>query len=278
MSGWQQAAREKLERGEPAVLVRVASVRGSAPRDPGAIMLVGATESYGSIGGGQLEFRAIEMAAGALGVAARPGWTRRFPLGADCGQCCGGVVELRFEDLRLAEDPLAVFDASLDATDFDIAVFGAGHVGGACVAVLSMLDCRIRWIDGRSDLFPAALPGNVRAVRSAHANEAVADLPAGSHLLIMTHSHPLDLDLCAAALARRDLPFIGLIGSVSKRRRFEKRLRRLGAENIERLVCPIGIDGASGKTPAEIAVAVAAQLLQLREARSVGDSPAVSVL
>ncbi|MDX1481263.1 MAG: xanthine dehydrogenase accessory protein XdhC [Woeseiaceae bacterium] len=278
MNAWAFAARDYLARGEPAVLVSVVSVRGSAPRDAGTVMLVGRNETFGTIGGGQLEYRASELAARALGHAPREATERRFPLGADCGQCCGGVVQLRFEDLRLARDPVTAFDAALEPADFDLAVFGAGHVGSACVAVLSMLDCRIRWIDARPDIFPAALPGNVAAVRGREPPAVVADLPAQSHLLVMTHSHPLDFDICAAALARDDFAFIGLIGSVSKRRRFEKRFRQLGVGGVERLTCPIGIGGISGKTPAEIAVAVSAQLLELRESATARRSPAVSVM
>ena len=149
-------------------------------------------------------------------------------------------------------------------SDFNIAVFGAGHVGAAVVSLLSGLDCNIRWIDSRSGIF-RAVPRNVRSVESGAPALEVAAMPAASYYLVMTHSHPLDLDICDRILRRGDAAYCGLIGSLTKRRRFEKRLREQGLAQhvIEQLVCPIGVTGISGKKPAEIAIAVAAEVLQV---------------
>lgn len=151
--------------------------------------------------------------------------------------------------------------------DFRIAVFGAGHVGSALVHVLAPLPCRVDWIDSRPLLADESLPHNVHGRVSADPPGEAARLPAGTYCIVMTHSHPLDLEICARLLPRGEIPFCGLIGSRSKKRRFEKRLRALGLtpEEIGRMVCPIGIEGIGGKRPAEIAVAVAAQLLRERE-------------
>ena len=107
----------------------------------------------------------------------------------------------------------------------------------------------------------------MRARCLAPPHAAVDEAPPGSAFLVMTHSHALDLELCGRVLRRADFAYLGLIGSMSKRRRFEKRLRASGlaAGLIERMVCPIGIDGLKSKHPGAIAVAVAAQLLQTRE-------------
>jgi len=151
-------------------------------------------------------------------------------------------------------------------SDFNIAVFGAGHVGAAVVSLLSGLDCNIRWIDSRRDIFRAP-PRNVRTIETGEPALEVAAMPPSSYYLVMTHSHPLDFDICDRILRRGDAAYCGLIGSLTKRRRFEKRFRQQGLSQgaIEQLVCPIGVTGISGKKPAEIAIAVAAEILRLHE-------------
>jgi xanthine dehydrogenase accessory factor len=181
----------------------------------------------------------------------------------------GGVVAMARRSL--ADGPRAHregewFFEMVVGTDFNIAVFGAGHVGSAVVQSLSGLDCNIRWIDNRRNIFRQT-PANVRAIEAPEPALEVAAMPPGSCYLVMTHSHALDFEICDRILARRDAAYCGLIGSVTKRRRFEKRFRGQGTpqESIDRLVCPIGVDGISGKKPAEIAVAVAADVLRAYE-------------
>ena len=153
-------------------------------------------------------------------------------------------------------------------TAVPVAVFGAGHVGTAMVDVLSRLDTNVRWIDDRRGMFPARVPEGVVPVNAPDpAREALA-MPPGSYYLVMTHSHPLDLDLCAAILGRRDAAYCGLIGSRSKRRRFEKKLVALGLSGAELdgLTCPIGVAGIESRHPADIALAAAAEVIQVRDA------------
>ena len=139
--------------------------------------------------------------------------------------------------------------------------------------VLSGIDCDIRWIDSRRRVFQH-VPNEVRAVETADPALEVAAMPPGSYYLVMTHSHALDFDICARILRRGDARYCGLIGSVSKRRRFEKRFREQGLSQdvIDTLVCPIGVDGITGKRPAEIAVSVAAEVLRVRELGAQGAS------
>ena len=137
--------------------------------------------------------------------------------------------------------------------------------------VLSHLPFAVRWIDSRDEVFPTQLPAQVQTEHSDPVHSAVADLAADSQVLIMSFSHAQDLDVVGACLLRLrlrdDLPFIGLIGSATKWATFQRRLveKGFGAEEIQRVVCPIGLPGISGKQPEVIAVAVAAQLLKQSE-------------
>jgi xanthine dehydrogenase accessory factor len=154
-------------------------------------------------------------------------------------------------------------------------LFGAGHVGRALMQVLAGLPCQVRWIDSRAQAFDdladlAGRAGNVQCIVCAQDDELIdeaAHLPAGSDVLVMTHSHALDQQLCEVLLRRGDFSYLGLIGSATKRSLFERRLaeRGISAAQLARLTCPIGIAGISGKEPGVIAVAIVAQLLQRRQ-------------
>jgi xanthine dehydrogenase accessory factor len=135
------------------------------------------------------------------------------------------------------------------------------------VRVLGTLPCRVTWVDGRAEEFPAELPGNVRTRLTDAPLAEVGSAAPGSFFLVMTHSHALDFELVEAILRRGDFAYCGMIGSGTKRRTFEAGLakRGLGPDALARFTCPIGIPGIKAKEPGAIAVAVAAELLQLRE-------------
>jgi len=256
LTDWIEALSELTASGQAAVLITVLRAEGSTPREAGAKMVVGSQAQRGTIGGGNLELQAIAAARDRLasledGKAPAP-FSRDFALGPSLGQCCGGAVTLLFEVVLPPR--------------WRVAVFGAGHVGRALVKLFAELPCLVDWIDSRETEFPAAVPENVRPLSSPAPAAEVADLPSGCDVLVMTHSHALDLEIVEAALRRQDIPYLGLIGSRTKRARFESRLSERGfsAADLGRLVCPIGIPGASGKLPAEIAIAVVAQILQRR--------------
>ena len=252
MIGWLDALNETTRAGEPSVLITVVEARGSTPREAGSKMLVTRTGQFDTIGGGNLEHVCIAAAREALAGTSGPA-LRAFPLGPALGQCCGGHATVLFEPMRPPEP--------------HVAIFGAGHVGLALASILSGLPMRTTLIDSRQETLTGA-PDGVRVLASSDPAGEVAALPQGSFVLIMTHDHSLDFDIVAGALARSDLAFVGLIGSATKRARFISRLHRLGlpAARIARLTCPIGLPGTGGKRPAEIAVSVAAQLLQLQSA------------
>jgi xanthine dehydrogenase accessory factor len=270
-----------------AVLVTIDSFEGSSPREVGAWMLVLAGDVHGTVGGGNLEFQAIAHARELLAAQAgaqvstqdmQPAdQLRRYPLGPSLGQCCGGVVHLKFScipagDAIKIEAARAVFTASKAKNALKIALFGGGHVGKALVHVLGALPCTVHWIDSRDEIFPTDVPANTQCEHSAPVHAAVSDIAAGSHVLIMSFSHAEDLDVVAQCLlrlrAKNDLPFIGLIGSKTKWATFRHRLADRGftADEIARVTCPIGLPGVQGKEPEVIAVGVAAQLLRMRAA------------
>ncbi len=254
---------QALQQG-PAVLVSVQDVRGSGPREVGAWMAVMAGQTINTIGGGHLEFQAIEEARRLLDGGEAT--TRRYPLGPSLGQCCGGVVHLRYEPVTLADAPVLAQRLRVPAAP--VALFGGGHVGQALVQVLGTLPLSVTWVDSRDQVFPATVPFNVRCEHSDPVQAAVADLQSGACVLIMSFSHAEDLDVVAACLRRlrerNDLPYIGLIGSKSKWATFRHRLQERGftAAELARVTSPIGLPGITGKQPEVIAVSVAAQLLQ----------------
>ncbi|ADZ70675.1 xanthine dehydrogenase accessory protein XdhC [Polymorphum gilvum] len=294
-------------------LVTVACVRGSAPREQGARMLVRADGSVaGTIGGGTLEYEAIRWAREALAADHRGLVKRSVSLGPDLGQCCGGQVGLAIEVLGkeqrqeaerfaalerrgeafstraqiepgrpLVRDLVAPADGAPPFVLQDgvvverfgsdrrpLYLFGAGHVGRATVLALAPLPFSVTWIDSRPDLFPAAMPGDVRCVVLDRPAEALAEAPVGAFVLVMTHSHALDEDIVAAALRAGRFSYVGLIGSATKRARFLSRLakRGLAGSATVALVCPIGSAGVRSKLPAAIAACVAVELLEADEA------------
>lgn len=156
-------------------------------------------------------------------------------------------------------------------------LFGAGHVGAAIVHAMAALPCQITWVDEREDMFPASLPANVTVEITDTPEAVVAAAPDHASYLVMTHSHPLDQALAEAILRRDRIGWFGLIGSATKRVQFERRLKQRGipAPRLADMVCPIGIQGIAGKEPAVIAIAVAAQLLQVWQAMQASSVPAV---
>jgi xanthine dehydrogenase accessory factor len=298
--------RDAVEAEGAGALVTLAEVKGSAPRERDAFMVVRPSGAFhGTIGGGALEFEAIAHACEALSRMA-PAHQRKRSLGPDLGQCCGGMVKLRIEcfnradlpqielwaqaerdpDLRLLrrEEPqgsvlrrVAEHPADLAPGEEEeryappttqILLFGAGHVGRALALALAPLPFALRWIDPRADWFPAACPANAQPVATTDPAAELNEAPPGAFILVMTHSHPLDLDIVARALQLGNFPYVGLIGSATKRARFESRLRDMGVDagRIAGLVCPIGAPRVRDKSPAVIAATVAAELLQRRDA------------
>ena len=147
-------------------------------------------------------------------------------------------------------------------------LFGAGHVGQAVARLLEDMPFEVTWVDGRPDIFPDRTGSNVTAVKTGDVLAEVGRAPSGSVFVVMTHSHQLDEDICFDVLSRGDFAWLGLIGSVTKRRRFIQRLakRGIGESGLARLECPVGLEGIRGKQPAIIALSLVAQLMHSTEA------------
>lgn len=257
----------------PACLVTVESTQGSVPRERGAWMAVSAQADappIGTIGGGHLEWRALQEARQLLAHRAAAGEVGpvllRQALGPSLGQCCGGVVQLRLECVDAADAER--LRAQLAPRLQPVALFGGGHVGHALARALAPLPFALHWIDSRDGVFDAEVAARALCEHSEPVHAAVPTLAPGSLVLIMSFSHAEDLDILAACLARQreraDLPYIGLIGSRTKWATFRHRLeaRGFGEAELAHVTCPIGVPGIEGKQPEVIAVAVAAQLLQ----------------
>jgi xanthine dehydrogenase accessory factor len=252
---------------QAAVLVQVDAAQGSAPREAGAWMAVFHDTLIGSVGGGHLEHEAIAKARELLPSQPAPPTTMRFALGPALGQCCGGVVHLRFEPVT-AQDT-AHLRQRLQPGLHPVALFGGGHVGHALARVLSTLPFALTWIDSRDGVFPGDVPSQLTCEHSDPVEGAVRGLTPQSRVLIMSFSHAEDLEVLAACLKRQrefsDLPYIGLIGSQTKWATFRKRLQTRGftPDELAHVTSPIGVSGIAGKAPEVIAIAVAAQLLQV---------------
>lgn len=268
MKVWSLVAKA-LETHGRCALVSVARTEGSAPRDTDARMIVTPDGFHGTIGGGTLEWRTLAKAQALLDRG--PSMTSStYSLGPDLGQCCGGRVELKTEvmgaeSLTKSRELASTEDKSDDRRR--LSLFGAGHVGRSLVLALAPLPFDIHWIDPRPDAYPRAVPQNVTLRPASDPVAELRDCPEGSLVFVMTHSHALDLAITDAALRHPRVAHVGLIGSATKRARFEKRLReaQVPEARIAQLICPIGVPGIRSKEPAMIAAAAAAQLLMLDE-------------
>lgn len=245
------------------VLVTITHASGSTPREAGAAMAVGATSSSGTIGGGQLEFHCIDIARGMLSA----GDTARIldiPLGPQMGQCCGGRVQVwlrRATAVDLAT--LAAREKAEAAARPAILIFGAGHTGRALALALAPLPFAVTLIDDRDGVLDG-LPQAVTCIRMADPVDAVSHAPARSAFVILTHSHALDYRLTEAALARGDASYVGMIGSATKRARFEAGFLRAGGRRqaLAHMACPIGGGDVDDKRPEVIAALTAAELVR----------------
>ncbi|MGK9334518.1 xanthine dehydrogenase accessory protein XdhC [Sinorhizobium meliloti] len=255
--------RDFLSRERACVLVEVASAAGSTPRDTDAWMLVSKDRTFATIGGGQLEFMAIDHAR-KLVQGAKADLRLAIPLGPEIGQCCGGHVALSFK--KVDADTRATL---IERSDDEIArrphvyIFGAGHVGNALAMALSHVPLRTVLVDTREhELSAADVPG-IETCLTAMPEAVVRDAPPGSAFVVLTHDHALDFLIATEALGREDASYVGMIGSKTKRATFKNWLSREvnRPELFERLVCPIGGTVVKDKRPPVIAALAAAEIM-----------------
>lgn len=248
---WLATLADLSSRRVPCVLITVMEAKGSTPREAGAKMVVTTDGQFGTIGGGNLEFEAIAEARKLLDNAVPASTVKDYPLGPKLAQCCGGAVSVLLE--------------SFIPTGKKLFLFGAGHVGREVVAVLSALPIDIVWVDSRADEFPAHLPPCCTMIVTSSPLSEIGKIDQNAYVLVMTHNHDLDYEIVRSVMQQGRYAYLGLIGSATKRARFDKRLVVDGIPqgDLAQLICPIGIGGVTGKHPREIAIAVAAELLSL---------------
>lgn len=266
---WLIEACALLEREPSIVRVSVAQVRGSSPRETGASLFVTRAGQRGTIGGGNLEWQAVELGRRLLAEGDAPLLRRELKrLGPDLAQCCGGEVWLEFE--RIPQSARAGLEARRaawrPAPKPALWVFGAGHVGSAVIRLLEDLPLfDVLWIDNRASLAHGSAAAHIEARFTPEPAELVSRAAPGTSFLVFTHDHELDYQICSTILVRNDAAWAGLIGSKSKAARFRSRLRRDGFTDraIASLTCPVGATTIPSKLPAAIAVGIVAQLLAL---------------
>lgn len=260
MIGVAQQALRWIAEGADCAIIEIAEAQGSTPREAGAFMAATLEECAGTIGGGQMEFHAIDRAR-ALLREGRASETIDVALGPHLGQCCGGRVVITLRRAAFADAQALAGREDAEARP-DVFIFGAGHTGFALTQALALLPVRVRLVDDRPDLNPH-LPDGVVFHRLEDPAEALGAAPAQSAFVILTHSHALDYRLTDAALRRDDAAYVGMIGSATKLARFRQWFRARGGEEslLAQLVCPIGGKAAADKRPGVIAALTAAELI-----------------
>ncbi|WP_294225944.1 xanthine dehydrogenase accessory protein XdhC [uncultured Shimia sp.] len=248
-------------REERAMRVEITRVRGSSPREKGAVMFVSPSAMVGTIGGGQLEYMALDEARKLLKLGQISGFMD-VPLGPEIGQCCGGRVEITLSEMDASSRAMAV--AATEAHEAalpNVYIFGAGHVGRALADLLQHLPVRCLLVDSRSEELGLSR-ANVEKRLTALPEADVRGAPAGSAFIVLTHDHALDFLLTSEALARKDARWVGMIGSATKRVKFERFAQsECDGLSSEALHCPIGAGGSKDKRPEVIAAMVVADVL-----------------
>ena len=242
--------------GTAFVLVTLVEARGSVPQDTGAKMLVTTAGLHaGTVGGGRIEAQALALAQELIAKNEAAPRFVAWTLKGDVGMTCGGAVKLYFE-------PHPAGGAA-----WTIAIFGAGHVAQALAPVLAPLPCRLLFFDQRADWL-ARLPRahNLRTEQLADLAPAIDTLPADAFVLCLTQGHKTDRPILHRALATRDFPFVGVIGSDSKAAVLRRELITggLAPARAKKFHCPVGLDFGTNH-PHEIALSIAAQLLSERD-------------
>lgn len=251
---WEEASALRRA-GVSGVVVTITGARGSNPGSVGAKALVSEEGLVaGNLGGGRVEAKAIDTAKALLVAEGEVVSKHTWNLRSDVGMTCGGEMEFLFE--KISAEP-----------GWHILLFGAGHVSQAAVRVLATLPCRVEVVDVREDWL-AKIPNAGNVIRRVVENfeEGVQWLTPESYVLSITKGHSFDRPVLRDALKKHSsLPFVGVIGSASKRAVLKRELREdgLADEVIETIVCPIGLP-IGGNDPAEIAISIVAQLLEKR--------------
>jgi xanthine dehydrogenase accessory factor len=244
---------------KPLMIVTVIETKGSTPREVGAKMIVSQNELlYGTIGGGQLEFKAMEMAQKFLQQKAEI-ISHSFALGPHMNQCCGGMMELLFEPIYPQKK---------------LYIFGGGHVAAELIYLIQPFHFNVVVIDDRAEIishlknrFPHLVVFNFSSWKNHLIEMEMNHKHSAPYYLIMTHSHDLDFEILLGLVqSSHTKNYIGLIGSASKWTNFKKKLvtNEVHEELISTIECPIGTK-TENKSPPMVALNILNRLLQLTE-------------
>ncbi|QKC92639.1 xanthine dehydrogenase accessory protein XdhC [Mesorhizobium sp. NZP2234] len=278
MNSKVQSLKDFLAGQDRLALVEVAGTKGSTPREKGAFMLVSPSATSGTIGGGQLEYMAIDKARQM--VASSPRRKRQgkearievdevcatldVPLGPEIGQCCGGRVEVLIRLIDNAIEQRLIAEAEAEEAHLPhVYIFGGGHVGQALASTIALLPVHGVVIETRAEALEG-MPETVETRLTPMPEAEVRNAPAGTAFAILTHDHALDFLIVAEALKRNDAAYVGMIGSKTKKATFKNWFLK-SAEGSEaefsRLVSPIGGDAVKDKRPPVIAALAAAEIM-----------------
>lgn len=294
MNSKVQSLKAFLASAGRVALVEVAGTKGSTPREKGAFMLVSREAIFGTIGGGQLEYMAIDKARQMVAPSGRLGSVNRLqsssrievdevcatldvPLGPEIGQCCGGRVEvlIRLVDAALAAELVAAAEAE-EAHLPHVYIFGGGHVGQALASTIALLPVHGVVIETRAEALEG-MPETVETRLTPMPEAEIRKAPPGTAFAILTHDHALDFLIVTEALKRNDAAYVGMIGSKTKKATFKNWFLKSGdgtEAEFARLVSPIGGDAVKDKRPPVIAALAAAEImtaLVVHNAASNGD-------
>lgn len=258
--------------GKSVVLVSVENTKGSAPREKGAVMAVTTDAITGTIGGGQLEWLAMDQARKMIADTGK-NFEMDVPLGPEIGQCCGGRVSLKFQFVNTTELENLEKIAVQSRRDLpDVFIFGAGHTGLALAALMARMPTHSVLVDTRAEALILA-DDAATTKHMAMPEMAVREAKPGSAFVTMTHEHSLDFLITAEALKRGDAAYCGMIGSATKRAVFLNWLDENGYDRLiaERLVCPIGGDQVRDKRPEIIAAMTMVEILTAIHTAAIGE-------
>ena len=254
--GYIEKLAELTRAGAPFVAVTMVDAVGSTPQDAGSKMLASSAGlEFGTVGGGRVERKAIEQAQKMLkGQHDETTAFVEWNLQSDVGMTCGGTVRLFFE--------------CINHRLWHIVIFGAGHVAQSLTQLLVTLDCRVTCYDQRAEwLERMADWPQLATVLEADLPSRVAEIPDDAFVLCITMGHRTDRPILEEIFRRgRRFPYLGVIGSHGKRAVMKRELLAAGIpeEVANQFHCPIGLQLGTNQ-PGEIAVSIAAELIQERD-------------
>ena len=250
------------------VLIKIIDTKGSVPRNQNVCMVISNNNQFGTIGGGELEYRATKESLKLLKNMNAIEKILDFPLGPSLGQCCGGFIKIYLKKYINGMELLDNHNLKNDILNKNnnLYIFGAGHVSAALMNKLDGIDFNVFVIDSREEYLSKIKLEYINTILAKNPEIIIKNAPSNAYYLIMTHSHQIDLSICSSILDNDNSSFIGLIGSETKKIKFYKRLQELGYNKkiVEKIACPIGNKRIAGKEPDVIAISIIARLLEYK--------------